>query len=272
MRNIGGNDQPILELKSFPCVISADVEFEPLVGTQISLKKRTMPSITIQEIPVQDRPREKLANLGAGALSDSELIAILLRTGVQGANAIEVARSLLAKYQSLSGLSRCSVKEIACIKGIGLAKAVQLAAAFGLGSRLARETFVKAKIDSPELVYDLMGAEMRALQKESLRVILLDTRYHLLRVEEISVGTLNESIAHPREIFRPALIYSAYAIIVVHNHPSGDPSPSEADHRLTRRLSEAAQILQINLLDHIIIGSPDKNRIPYYSFKETGAL
>lgn len=231
-----------------------------------------MASLTIREMPAQDRPREKLASRGAGALSDSELIAILLRTGVPGANAVEVARELLATYQSLGGLARCSVQELSKIKGVGLAKAVQLAAAFGLGARLARETLTKSKIDSPELVYDLLGSEMRALHRESLRVILLDTRYHLLRVEEISLGSVNESIAHPREIFRAAIIYSAFAVIVVHNHPSGDPSPSEADHRLTRRLAEAAQLLQIQLLDHIIIGAPHADRLPYFSFKEAGIL
>ena len=150
------------------------------------------------------------------------------------------------------------MKELAAIKGIGMAKAVQLAAAFGLGSRLAQEKLARSKIDSPQLVYDLLGAEMRALNRESLRVMLLDTRYHLLRMEEISLGSVNESIAHPREIFRPAIIHSAYAVIVVHNHPSGDPTPSEADHRLTRRLAEAAQLLQIQLCDHVIIGSPGR--------------
>jgi len=231
-----------------------------------------MSSVKIHEMPEQDRPREKLANLGAAALSDSELIAILLRTGIPGSNAIEVARNLLNRYQSLGGLARCSVKEIAEIKGVGPAKAVQLAAAFGLGSRLAKESLAKSKIDTPELVYELLGREMRGLSKESLRLILLDTRYHLIRIEEISLGSLNESIAHPREIFRPAMIYSAYAIIVAHNHPSGDPSPSEADHRLTRRLAEASQLLQIPLLDHVIIGSPIGENPSFYSFKQAGIL
>lgn len=231
-----------------------------------------MGSLTIHELPEQDRPREKLARLGAASLSDTELIAILLRTGIPGSNAIDVARNLLTRYQSLSGLARCTVEEIAAIKGVGQAKAVQLAAAFGLGNRLAKETVTKSKIDSPELVYELLGAEMRALSKESLRVILLDTRYHLMRIEEISLGSLNESIAHPREVFRPALIYSAYAVIIAHNHPSGDPSPSEADHRLTRRLSEAAQLLQISLLDHVIIGSPIGEKPSFYSFKQAGIL
>jgi DNA repair protein RadC len=209
---------------------------------------------------------------GAGALTDPELIAILLRTGLPGANAVDVARELLERFGSLGGLSRCTAKEIATIRGIGMAKAVQLVAAFGLGQRLARETLVRQKLDSPELVHDLVAPELRALHKESLRVLLLDTRYHLLRMEEVSLGSINESIAHPRDVFRPAVIASAYAVIVVHNHPSGDPSPSQSDHSLTRRLAEAAELLQIKLLDHIIIGAPAEGRLPYFSFKEAGVL
>ena len=231
-----------------------------------------MPQLKIREMPEEERPREKLMARGAAALTDPELIAILLRTGVRGANAIEVARALLARYKSLGDLSRCTVKELAAIRGVGNAKAVQLVAAFGLGQRLARESFVRKKIDSPELVCDLVGAEMRMLHKESLRIILLDSRYHMLRIEEISIGSINESIAHPRDVFRPAIIFSAYAVIVVHNHPSGDPSPSQADHSLTRRLSEAAELLQIKLLDHIIIGAPAEGRPPYFSFKEASVL
>jgi len=232
----------------------------------------SMTQLKIREMPEADRPREKLAARGAAALTDSELIAILLRTGVPGANAVDVARKLLDQHGSLGALSRCSVREIAATHGIGAAKAVQLVAAFGLGQRLARESLARRKLDSPELVHDLVAAEMRALHKESLRVILLDTRYHLLRIEEVSVGSVNESIAHPREIFRPAVIAAAYAVIVVHNHPSGDPSPSQADHGLTRRLVEAAELLQIKLLDHIIIGAPGDGRLPYFSFKEAGGL
>ena len=228
--------------------------------------------LKISEMPEADRPREKLAARGANALTDAELIAILLRTGVEGANAVEVARQLLEEHGSLGKLSRCSVKELARIKGVGSAKAAQLAAAFGLGQRLARENFTARKIETPEQVYELLGPEMRALHKESLRVILLDTRYHFIRAEEVSLGSVNESIAHPRDVFRPALIYSAYAVIVVHNHPSGDPSPSQADHSLTRRLREAAELLQIKLLDHVIIGAPAEGRLPYFSFKEMGVL
>ncbi|HST29209.1 MAG TPA: UPF0758 domain-containing protein, partial [Chthoniobacterales bacterium] len=157
-------------------------------------------------MPEDERPREKLAAHGASALSDAELIAILLRTGKVGANAIEVARDLLKQHGSLRELSRCGVEELAKSGGVGFAKAVQLAAAFDLGNRLAREPLAKEKIDSPELVDQLVGGEMRMLRTEKMRVILLDTRYRLIRVEDVSSGTVNESIAHPREIFRPAVI------------------------------------------------------------------
>ena len=231
-----------------------------------------MSSTRIQELPADDRPREKLANLGAASLSDSELIAILLRTGLVGVNAIELSRQLLQKFQSLGGLARCSVNELASVKGVGPAKAVQLAAAFGLASRLAKESLSKQKIDSPELVYALLGPSMRALSKESLQIILLDTKLQLIRFEEISLGSLNESIAHPRDIFRPAILFSAYAVILVHNHPSGDPSPSDADRRITHRLNDVATLLQIKFFDHVIIGSPDNHRLPYFSFRESGLL
>ncbi len=231
-----------------------------------------MSTLKIRELPAEDRPREKLASLGAGALSDSELIAILLRTGLPGANAVDVARQLLGEFKSLRGLARCTVAELARIKGVGPAKAVQLAAAFGLAARLARETVERQPVNSPAIIHDLLGDELRTLHRESLRVVLLDTKLHLIRVEEISLGTVNESLAHPREIFRPALLYSAYAIVVAHNHPSGDPTPSEADRRLTIRLAEAARLLQITLHDHVILGTADGGRQPWFSFREAGLL
>jgi DNA repair protein RadC len=231
-----------------------------------------MSQLKIREMPQDERPREKLLSRGASALTDAELIAILLRTGVEGANVVDVARQLIDRFKSLDTLSRCSVPELAAIRGIGKAKALHLVAAFDLGRRLARETFTRQKLDSPELVYELIAPELRMLHKESLRVLLLDTRYRLIRTEEVSLGSVNESIAHPREVFRPALLISAFAIIVVHNHPSGDPTPSQADHSLTRRLAEAAELLQIKLLDHIIVGAPAEGRPPYFSFKEAGVL
>ena len=231
-----------------------------------------MAGTKIHELPEQDRPREKLARAGAGALSDSELIAILLRTGIPGCNAVELGRQLITRYGSLAALSRCTVAELAKIKGVGPAKAVQLAAAFGLGERLAKERLTRQRLDTPALINDLLGPEMRALTRESLRAVLLDTKYFLIRIEEISLGSLNESIAHPREIFRSAIVHSAFAMIVVHNHPSGDPTPSTADRQLTRRLVEAAALLQIRLLDHVIIGNSDNGRLPYFSFNEAGLM
>ena len=231
-----------------------------------------MSSFTIHELPEGDRPREKLARLGPGALSEAELIAILLRVGMKGVNAVELARQLLVKYKTLAGLARCSVAEIAGNKGVGMAKAVQLAAAFGLGQRLALETIAAQPMDRPELIHQLLGAEMRTLDRESLRVVLLNTKLHLMRVEEISLGSLNETTAHPREILRPALIHAAFAFVLVHNHPSGDPSPSDADRRLTRKLIEAATLLQIRMNDHVIIGAPVPGRLPYFSFAEAGMM
>ncbi len=231
-----------------------------------------MRPLTIHELPEQDRPREKLAARGAAALSDAELIAILLRTGIPGASAIDLGRELIIKHGSLGALARCSVPELAKIKGVGPTKAVQLAAAFGLASRLAKERLDRQKIDSPELVYELLGEEMRLLTKESLRVVLLDTKFQLLRTVEVSMGSLNESVAHPREIFQPVMLYSAYAFILAHNHPSGDPAPSEADRRLTTRLYEAAKLMQIQMFDHVIIGTDEHGRRPYFSFREAGLI
>jgi DNA repair protein RadC len=226
----------------------------------------------IRELPEQERPREKLSSLGAGALSDSELIAILLRTGIPGTNAVELGRQLIQRFGSLSELARAGVPELRKVKGLGLAKAVQLAAAFGLATRLARESIARTPLDRPQLIYELLGAEMRQLGKESLRVVLLDTKLRLLRVEEISLGSLNECIAHPRDILRPAVTHNAFAFVLVHNHPSGDPAPSDADRRLTVRIAEAGKLLNVSFFDHIILGAPAAGRQPYFSFREAGVI
>ena len=230
------------------------------------------PSLTIHELPSEQRPREKLLNRGPGSLSDAELVAILLRTGTKGVNAIALAEKILLQFGSFAGVARASVQELAKIHGVGLTKAIQLAASFALGARLAQERFAAQTVDSPAIIEDLLGPELRLLDRESLRVVLLDAKQRLLTIQEISRGSLNESLAHPREIFKPAIAHSAYSFILVHNHPSGDPSPSEADLRLTRRLAEAARILQVTLLDHVIIGLPQPGRSGYFSFKEAGVI
>jgi DNA repair protein RadC len=226
----------------------------------------------IQELLEADQPAARLAGLGANTLSNTELLAILLGTGSGGSDATELTRSLLAHFRSLRTLARCDPREFTTVDGLSMAQAVTLAAAFELGRRVARETIAKLKVDSPEIVCQLLAQDLRALTRESLRALLLDTKYQLLRIEEISMGSLNESVAHPREIFRPAVINSAYAIILVHNHPSGDPTPSEADRRLTRRIAEVGTLLQVQLLDHIIIGGMQAGQPSYYSFKEAGVL
>jgi DNA repair protein RadC len=234
--------------------------------------RHDLSTATIRELPVDERPREKLLARGPSALSDSELIAILLRTGTKGINAIALADRLLRQFGSFAALARTPVQELAKIHGVGSAKAIQLAASFALGSRLARERFFGKTVDSPAAIEELLGPEMRLLDRESLQAVLLDTKQRLLSVQEISKGSLNESLAHPREIFKPCITQSANAFVLVHNHPSGDPSPSEADLRLTRRLLEAARVLQISLLDHVIIGLPRPGGSGYYSFKEAGVI
>jgi DNA repair protein RadC len=227
----------------------------------------------IREIPESDRPREKLTERGAGSLTDAELVAIFLRTGTRDHSAIEVAREVLGARGGLHALSRASVQElINAAKGIGPAKAAELAAVFEVGKRLARGPTKRPKLSTPEAVYHLLAPEMWALDRERLYALLLDTKHQLIWMEIVSVGSLNESVAHPREILRPALIHSAYGFILAHNHPSGDPVASAADRRLTRRISEAAELLRINLIDHIIVGTPEEGRPPYFSFKENNLL
>ena len=231
-----------------------------------------MRSFTIHELPDEEKPREKLLQRGIDSLTDAEMLAILLRTGVPGCNVIELARKLLNHYGTLAQLSRCPIPELSSFKGVGLAKALHLAAAFGLGTRLAAEQVISEPLNHPEAIYALLGTEMRLLDRESLRVVLLDTRYRLIAIREISKGTLNESLAHPREIFKPAISHSACAFVLAHNHPSGDPAPSETDLRLTRRVAECARMLQIQFLDHIILGSPREGQAGYFSFKEAGII
>ncbi|HEY0792352.1 MAG TPA: DNA repair protein RadC [Chthoniobacterales bacterium] len=227
---------------------------------------------TIQELPTQERPREKLLSRGVEALTDAEVLAILLRTGVAGTNAVALAQALLNDYGSLAQLARAPVADLARHHGIGMAKAMQLVAGFALGSRLAGEHAVGDALNSPDLIYQLLRHEFRMLDRESLRVVLLDTRYRLIALREVSLGTVNESLAHPREIFKPAITHSAFAIVLAHNHPSGDPAPSEADLRLTRKVAEAARLLQIHLLDHLICGVASPGHPGYFSFKEAGLI
>jgi DNA repair protein RadC len=223
-------------------------------------------------MPPQDMPREKLLRLGPEALSDAELLALLVRTGCKGKDVLEVCRDLLKQAGDLVTLGRMSPREIQKTKAIGKSKSCELAAVFELGRRALRQQIFKDKIDSPEAVYQLMAHQMTSLRREALQVILLNTRHRLMRVETVSLGSVNESIADPREVFREAIIQGAFAIILVHNHPSGDPSPSEMDRTLTKRMAQVAELLRIRFLDHIIIGQASPDHRPYFSFKEAGLL
>jgi DNA repair protein RadC len=216
--------------------------------------------------------RSRFPPLTLRSLSERELLALILREREAIAQAEDLSQKLLQHFGSLCGLSRCSPEELGRFQGVGPARAARICAAFGLAQRLGSESLRRERIDSPERVFALLGVEMRLLRQESLRVILLDTRYQLMRVEEISRGTVNESIAHPRDIFAPVFSAAAFAFVLVHNHPSGDPTPSEADRQLTLQLGKAARLLQVQLLDHVILGSPDNDRTPWFSFKQTGLL
>ncbi len=226
----------------------------------------------IQDMPTDQRPRERAERQGIEALSNPELIALLVRTGCKGRNAIEIGAMLLQEFGSLRGLFRASLDDLLAMPGLGPAKALELSAAIELGNRARREVASATALDTSERIYDFCAPDMQHLATEMIRVIMLDTRLKFFAQRDISNGTVNETIAHPREIFAPVIRRSAYAMVLVHNHPSGDPTPSSADLQLTRRLSEAAGILQIRLLDHIIIGLPGTNRSPFYSFRDAGLL
>jgi len=232
-----------------------------------------MTGISIRELPAAERTRERLLNQGANALKTSELLAILLRTGTSERPVLDLAEFLLSHFGSLEALSRAPVGELAKIKGIGKAKAIGLKAAFALAARLARSEAEARSVDTPEDVSRLLGEEMRLLDYESVRVICLNTKHKVLAVEEVTRGTLNESLFHPREAFRPALARQAHAVILVHNHPSGSTVPSDADVLVTRRMKEAGELLQIELLDHVILGAPGKgDERNFFSFKNEGLL
>ena len=226
----------------------------------------------IKDIPASERPRERLAANGADALGNSDLIAILLRTGLQGKSALVIGQELLAKFQTLDRLSQSSVTELCEVKGIGRDKAVTLKAAFTLARRMAAELRAESPLlDSPKRIADLLREDARGYEVEHFLVLLLNTRRHLIRVERISQGTLDAIHVHAREVFKHAISANAAAIVLVHNHPSGDPTPSEADIKVTRDLIRAGQLLKIDVLDHVILGRRTTERErDYASLRELG--
>lgn len=231
-----------------------------------------MDGMRLKDQPASERPRERLVAKGADVLSHSELIAILLRTGLKGANAVEVGRQMVQKYGSLRALARASLEDLQTVKGVGRDKAVTLVAAFTLARKMAEELRGEAPLlDTPEAVVNLMREDARLRHVETFHVVLLNTRRRLIEVAKISDGTLDTILVHPREVFKPAIAANAAAMVLAHNHPSGDPTPSEADIKVTRDLIRAGQLLKIEVLDHVIIGRGTAERPKdYVSLRELG--
>ncbi len=224
--------------------------------------------LTMKEMPIDSRPREKLLEQGAERLSDAELLAIILVSGSRKDTALDLANLLLTDCGGLKGILEQGVEELTRLPGIGQAKACQIKAALELAKRIvAWRKNALPIIKSPLDVSTLVMEEMRFLDREYFKAIFLDTKNHVLAIENISIGSLNASIVHPREVFKSAIRRSSAAVILVHNHPSGDPSPSNEDINVTKRLQEAGDILGISVLDHIIIGDSR-----FVSIKEKGLI
>lgn len=208
--------------------------------------------------PEEERPRERLLTRGAEALSDAELVAILLGHGTRGCSAVVLARELIRRHGGLSALGRLSPERLTALPGVGPAKAARLLAACELGRRRERKhTPGRTTISGPADAVRLASARLRDLNKECFLAIFLDTKNHVLKEEVISIGSLDQTPVHPREVFKSAIELSAAGVIAAHNHPSGDPTPSRADLQLTRQLCLAAKVLGIRFLDHVIIGDGD---------------
>ncbi|GAB2672948.1 DNA repair protein RadC [Paenibacillus thermoaerophilus] len=224
--------------------------------------------LTLREMPQEERPRERMLAQGAKALSNAELLAVLLRTGSVRESAVTLAQRLLAEAGGLRGLAERTTEELTRLRGIGVAKALQVQAGIELGRRLSAAARESAPVlRAPRDVAELLMEELRFLRQEHFVVLYLNTKNRLIGKETLSVGSLNATVVHPREVFRSAILRSAASIICAHNHPSGDPEPSREDVLLTRRLAEAGELIGIRLLDHVVIGDHR-----FSSLKEQGHL
>lgn len=222
----------------------------------------------IKDIIKEERPRETLLKKGETYLSDSELLAILINNGTRDKSAITLAREIIETSDGIRNLSNITVEELSKIKGIGLAKACRIISALELGRRVSvASEMQKFKISSPQDIGNVYMEELRYKKKEIFRVVLLNTKNVIIGFKDISEGSLNASIVHPREVFLEAIKKSANKMILMHNHPSGDPTPSSEDINITKRLISAGQIVGIEILDHVIIGDGS-----FYSFKENGQI
>ncbi len=223
-------------------------------------------SFTVRDLPRQERPRERLQKFGPEALSAQELLALLIGRGIPKKSVMNIAQELLAKFGNVKAISQATLEELSQVKGIGLAKATQIKACFELGKREDLEPeLVNFDINNPEAVVKVVRSGIRDKAKEHFKLILLNPRNKIIGISTVSVGTLNASLVHPREVFKDAIVHSAASVVLAHNHPSGDPEPSEDDLKITKKLVDCGKILGIEVLDHIVIG---KNH--FLSFKERG--
>ncbi len=212
-------------------------------------------TFTVHDLPISERPRERLLKLGVEALSAQELLALILGRGIQGESVLLTAQNLLTRFGNLKNMASASIEELTQVKGIGIAKATQIKAALELGKRLEEHSNESKKIaiKSPEDVVKAVKNKLKGKKREHFLALSLDTRNHLINIHMISIGSLDSSVVHPREVFKEAISSSAASVIFVHNHPSGDPTPSEDDIKLTRRLFEVGEITGIEVLDHIVV-------------------
>ncbi|MCA0351012.1 MAG: DNA repair protein RadC [Chloroflexi bacterium] len=211
--------------------------------------------ISVKELPSSEQPRERLRDFGPQALSDAEILAILLRVGVQGMNVIQLAQLLLREHGGWHGLQKIEFSDLCRVRGMGEAKAAHIKAALEIGRRLLLAAPNQPlQITSPADVVGLLQVEMSHLDKEHLRVVILNTKNHVLKIENVTIGSLNSASVRIAEVFREPIRLNAAAIIVVHNHPSGDPTPSPDDILVTKQLIQAGQLLDIDVLDHLVIG------------------
>lgn len=225
-------------------------------------------SPAMKELPAEERPRERLHAYGAQALTTAELIAILIRTGNAQRSAVSLGEFLLAEFGSIKGVATASVEQLAAVKGLGTAKAAQIKAAIEFGNRLSLFTEEgRPVIGGPRDVSNLLMPDLRYQKKEHLKSLLLDTKNRVLAIKTVSIGDLSSSIVHPREVYKDAVLASAASLIVAHNHPSGDPTPSAEDVAVTKRLIQSGEIIGIDLLDHIVLGDGT-----FVSLKERGLI
>lgn len=223
---------------------------------------------TVHDLPKPERPRERLKNFGPEALSAQELLALIIGRGVSKRSVMTIAQELLSRFGNVKAISEATLEELSQIKGIGFAKSAQIKACFELGKRQDLEPELKDfDIKDPQSVVKAIRASIKDKAKEHFKLILLNARNKIIGISTISIGSLNASIVHPREVFKDAIIHGAYSVVLAHNHPSGDTEPSEDDLMITKKLVESGKILGVEVIDHLIIC---KNN--FYSFKERGLI